>query len=157
MMVATATLCRKREYTGTLRTMREDLVSMGHPSAEDDFYAFVIGSLPPSYDPFISALNATSSILGAFLSTDNLMHTITDKYDRQTLGRTSKREENVAFYTSEEGGKGKKKRSDLKCFNCNKKGHKKVDCWAEGGGKAGQGPRGQAMERASDDGYTYSS
>jgi hypothetical protein len=71
------------------------------------------------------------------------MQTITDEYDRRTLGRTSKKEENVAFYSNDDGGKGKKRKSDLKCFNCNKKGHKKVDCWAEGGGKAGQGPRGQ--------------
>src|ERR1700688_411057 len=124
--------------------MREDLASMGHPPAEDDFYAIVIGSLPPSYDPFVSALNATSSVLGTFLSPDDLMHTITDEYDRRTLGRTSKREENVAFYSNDDGGKGKKRRPELKCFNCQKKGHKKFDCWAEGGGKAGQGPRGQA-------------
>jgi hypothetical protein len=89
--------------------MQEDLASMGHPPAEDDFYGIVIGSLPPSYDLFISTLNATSSILGAFISPDDLMHTITDEYDCRTLGRTSKREENVAFYMSEEGGKGKKK------------------------------------------------
>ena len=132
-----------RAHFATLRTMREDLTSMGHPPAEDDFYAIVIGSLPPSYDPFVSALNATSSILGTFLSPDDLMHTITDEYDHQTLGRTSKREENVTFYSNDDGGKGKKRRPELKCFNCQKKGHKKFDCWAEGGGKAGQGPRGQ--------------
>jgi len=28
----------------------------------------------------------------------------------------------------------------LTCFNCRKKGHKKADCWGEGGGKAGQAP-----------------
>ena len=30
---------------------------------------------------------------------------------------------------------------DIECYNCHKKGHKKADCWAKGGGKEGQGPR----------------
>ena len=133
-----------RSHFGTLRTMREDLSSMGHPPSEDDFYAIVIGSLPPVYDPFISALNATSSVLGTFLTPDDLMQTISNEYDRRNLGRTSKKEENVAFYTGESSWKGK---LALKCFNCGKKGHKKVDCWAEGGGKAGQGPKGKGQGR----------
>jgi len=40
----------------------------------------------------------------------------------------------------------------LKCFNCQKKGHKKADCWAEGGGKAGQGLRGRGKGDGKDDG-----
>ena len=35
---------------------------------------------------------------------------------------------------------GQKGRSVLTCFNCGKKGHKKADCWGEGGGKARQAP-----------------
>jgi hypothetical protein len=70
-----------RAHFGTLRTMREDLAAMGHAPSDDDFYAIVIRSLPPSYDPFISALNATSSVLGTFLTPDDLMQTITDEYD----------------------------------------------------------------------------
>ena len=31
--------------------------------------------------------------------------------------------------------------SDVVCHNCKKKGHKKADCWAKGGGKEGQGPK----------------
>src|SRR5271154_3809848 len=41
----------------TLRTMREDLAAMGHPPSEDDFYAIILGSLPPSFDPYISAVS----------------------------------------------------------------------------------------------------
>jgi len=126
-----------RSHFDTLRLMREDLASMGHSPLEDDFYAILIGFLPPSYDPYISALNATSSVLGTFLSPDDLMHTITDEYERWNLGRLSKRKENIAFAAEDEGRKG---RSALTCFNCGKKGHKKADCWAEGGGKAGQAP-----------------
>ena len=126
-----------RLHFDTLRLMREDLASMGHAPSEDDFYAILIGSLPPSYDPYVSALNATSSVLGTFLSPDDLMHTITDEYERRNLGKTSKQEENAAFHTEDGGQKG---RSALTCFNCGKKGHKKADCWGEGGGKAGQAP-----------------
>jgi len=62
-----------RLHFDTLCLMREDLASMGHSPSEDDFYAILIGSLPPSYDPYISALNATSSVLGAFLVEGTLM------------------------------------------------------------------------------------
>ena len=126
-----------RLHFDTLRLMREDLASMGHSPSEDDFYAILIGSLPPSYDPYVSALNATSSVLGTFLSPDDLMHTITDEYERRNLGRTAKREENVAFTAEVDGHRG---RSALTCFGCGKKGHKKADCWGEGGGKEGQAP-----------------
>jgi hypothetical protein len=122
--------------------MREDLSSMGHPPTDDDFYAILLGSLPPGYEPFISALNATSSVLGSYLSPDDLIQTISDEYDRRNIGRTSKKEENTAFYAGEGSRKGK---TSLKCFNCQKKGHKKIDCWAEGGGKAGQGPKGRGQ------------
>ena len=32
---------------------------------------------------------------------------------------------------------------DKECYNCKKKGHISADCWAKGGGKEGQGPRGR--------------
>jgi hypothetical protein len=65
--VATATQCVEKgdvwAHFATLRTMREDLASMGRSPIEDDFYVIVIGSLPPSYDPYVSALNATQVFL----------------------------------------------------------------------------------------------
>ena len=117
---------------------------MGHASTDDNFYAIIIESLPPSYNAYISALNATSSIIGTYLSLDDLMHTVTNKHDCRSLGKSSKKEENAAFYAG--GGKGKKTPFSGKCFNCGKKGHKKPDCWDEGGGKAGQVPKGRGPE-----------
>jgi hypothetical protein len=32
---------------------------------------------------------------------------------------------------------------NITCYNCNKTGHFKLDCWAGGGGKEGQRPAGQ--------------
>jgi transposase InsO family protein len=130
----------------TLRTMREDLCAMGHPPADDDFYAIILGSLPPSFEPYISAVNATSSVLGKTLSVDDLMLTITEEYERRMLrAKGGKKDENVAFYSNDsgkgqKGGSSSKKDKNVECFNCHKKGHKKPDCWAPGGGKEGQGP-----------------
>jgi hypothetical protein len=35
--------------------------------------------------------------------------------------------------------RGSKK--DVECYNCHKKGHFKLDCWALGGGAEGKGPK----------------
>ena len=64
-----------------LRTMREDLAAMGQKLEDSDFYAIVMGSLPSSYDPYISAVNATSSVLGTTLTADDLMLTVTKEFE----------------------------------------------------------------------------
>ena len=133
-----------RAHFAKLRTMREDLSAMGHPPGDDEFYAIILGSLPSSYEPFISALNATSSVVGNVLSPDKLMQALTDEYDRRNLGKgAGKKEENVAFSAAEGSrkkgaGKGRKKGN---CNNCGKPGHWARDCWEEGGGKEGQRPK----------------
>src|SRR6202522_3225275 len=130
-----------RAHFSKLRTMREDLASMGHPPSDDDMYAIALGSLPPSYDSYISAVSATSSVLGTTITADALMTTITDEYDRRLLNsKSGKKEDNVAFHSHEGSSKGRKggSKKDVECFNCHKKGHYKADCWAEGGGKEGE-------------------
>ena len=66
-----------REHFSKLRTMREDLAAMGHTPGEDEFYAIILGSLPYSFEPFISARNATSSVVGHVLSPNKLMQALT--------------------------------------------------------------------------------
>ena len=61
--------------------MREDLAAMGQLLDENDFYMIILGSLPPSYNPYISAVSATSSVLGKTVSADNLMLTVTEEYE----------------------------------------------------------------------------
>ena len=59
------------DHFATLRTMREDLASMGELLTENDYYAIIMGSLPLSYDPYLSAINTTSSVLGTHLSVED--------------------------------------------------------------------------------------
>src|SRR5271156_4844387 len=113
--------------------------------------------ISPSYDPYIYTVSATSSVTGTTLSADDLMLTITEEYERRILKtKNGKKDENVAFYSNDsgkgrKGGSSLKKDKDVECFNCHKKGHKKPDCWAPGGGKEGQGPnqkgKGKAKEK----------
>ena len=102
---------------------------MGHTPGNDEFYAIILGSLPYSFEPFISALNATSSVLGTVLSPDELMNAFTDEYeyDRRNIGKSSKKEEeNSAFSIEGNGRKGNGQKG--KCYNCDKPGHRKDDC-----------------------------
>ena len=131
------------EHLATLRTMRENLASMGESLSDSDFYSIIMGSLPASYDSYLSALNATSSVLGTHLSADDLMLAITEEFERRALKSKGKsKEENVAFH-ADDSKKDKKGGSKRKgdCHNCGKKGHWTRDCYAEGGGKEGQGPK----------------
>ena len=123
---------------------------MGQSPSDDGFYAIMMGSMPVSYGPYISAISATSRVTGTILSPDELMEALTDVYGHGTLRAKSDRKRSnvtdVAMAASDRaaGGKGgKKSKKDVECYNCKKRGHYKSECWAPGGGKGGQGPKGK--------------
>src|SRR5277367_1000853 len=116
--------------------MREELASLGTSLSKPDFTATILGSLPKSYDQFLSAVTATASVLKQDLDPNDLMQTIIDEFDRHSTrtGVSKEKAQDVAFFagkTSNNFGGGKKSNRDVECFNCHKKGHKKPDCWAK--------------------------
>lgn len=130
-----------------LHLMCKTLAAMGHPPTNDDFYAIILGSLPFSYKPYVSAITATSSVLGTMLSAEDLMLTLTEEHERHALcskGVRCKDNGDAAFYSTDKA-KGKSRRN-VKCFNCKKKGHYKSDCWVSGGGKEDQGPKARGKD-----------
>src|SRR5271156_4093562 len=148
-----------RAHLNKLQAMREDLVSMGGSINDEDFTSIVLGSIPQSYDPYIAAITATSSLLDKTLSSTNLIDAIRDEADRRTIKnpKAKKDEQDAAFVAGQSTGKGKKggegsknSKKDLKCYNCHKKGHMKKDCWAPGGGAEGKGPKGKGKEKEKD-------
>src|SRR5277367_3063863 len=137
--------------------MREDLASMGGSITDEDFTSIVLGSIPQSYDTYIAAITATSTLLDKTLSPTNLIDAIRDEADRRTIKnpKSRKDEHDAAFSAGQSSGKGKKKggeslkksKKGVKCYNCKKFGHFAKDCYAEGGGAEGKGPKGKGNEK----------
>ena len=73
-----------RTHFDTMRTMREDLAALGDDFNNEDFSTMLLGSLPWSYNSYLSAVTATLSVLGTKLTPDALMLSIIDEFDRRT-------------------------------------------------------------------------
>ncbi|KAF8834243.1 hypothetical protein BDN67DRAFT_915333, partial [Paxillus ammoniavirescens] len=77
--------CNKKgnvwEHFDKLCTLHEQLASMGQAPTDESFTMIIIGSLPTSYDPQISAITALAKISSAMLTSDALIEAIQDNYD----------------------------------------------------------------------------
>ena len=62
-----------RTHFNNMQTMQEELTGLGATISEQDFSAIILGSLPKSYDQFISAVTATTSVLKQELNPEELM------------------------------------------------------------------------------------
>ena len=66
-------------------TIHKDLEALGDDLNDEDFSAMLLGSLPQSYDSYLSAVTAALSVLGTKLTPDALMPSIIDEFDCHTV------------------------------------------------------------------------
>jgi len=111
-----------------LQTIREGLIAMGADPGDENFVAIVLGSLPTSYETYLSALTGAATLLGKTLDPDIVLQGINDETERKTMQIKERGEREAAFYSGN-GSKRPKKRPDrMECYNCHKKGHMAKDC-----------------------------
>jgi hypothetical protein len=135
----------KAHFAELLR-LRESLAGMGVVLVDTDFHAIILGSLPESYRPLLSSISAAAKITKSPLTPNELISIITEEFEHRQLTeqRPSKKGKDVALSAVKSGQEHSRtpnqKNQDITCFNCERKGHYKTNCWRPGGGKEGQGP-----------------
>ena len=131
-----------RTHFEELAHMREQLAAMGKNIDEDDYVDILLASLPSSYQPSVSAINASTRLGKGTIKSDDVIELMTDEYERLAP-------ENKKQPTQDQAFTADPKRKE--CTNCKRRGHVQEDCWAPGGGQEGQGPQrgqGRGKERA---------
>ena len=119
-----------------LCSLHEQLATLRQSIGDKDFTAIILGSLLTSYDLNIGAMASSALVSQKDLEPDHIIKGILDEYDRrQTHSKKS------TTSTTEDAAYSAKDKKSITCDNCRKKGHTKEQCWQEGGGKAGKGPR----------------
>lgn len=110
-----------REFKGELNDLMELLHSLA-----------IIHSLPESWSQTVKVLMSKETI-----DLDNVISTL----KRMQAHMESEKNTETALAIRAKGkSKGKDAKVKVKCENCKKLGHPRENCWAEGGGRAGQGP-----------------
>ena len=124
-------------HVSNLRGLQHELHVMENLVSDEDFVMILLTSLPESWD------NYTGSYLGSSgnkptITSHELIAVLLEE-DRRRKGRNGESAGTALHAHGKDNGGNK----DRDCFNCKKKGHIKSECWAKGGGREGQGPKGR--------------
>jgi hypothetical protein len=129
-----------------LSDLCEQLAAIGKAVDNEDFTDTLLASLPPSYSHTCTSINSSAHLGAIQLTAAIVQEIVLEEYERLAATNPKKGSQDEAFAANAQ----KKKKHDIECHNCHKKGHIQAECWAKGGGKEGQGPRkkGRAQEGA---------
>ena len=134
-----------------------NLIKMGSTFSDARLCTIIMTSLPSSYRPALqtitaaqkaSAITSSSTTSMVKLKPADLIEFFTEEPQHRVIEEDRTKPGESALYVQSSkrkargpgNGKGVSKKTKT-CSNCGKPGHVLEDCWAEGGGKEGQGPR----------------
>jgi hypothetical protein len=127
------------EHISKLRELQNELHTMENLVTDEDFVMILITSLPESWDNYTGSFLGSSGNKPTILSHELIAVLLEE--DRRRKGRNDGT--STALYSNSKGKDRQGANKDKECYNCKKKGHISSDCWAKGGGKEGQGPKGR--------------
>ena len=137
------THCREDDdvhsHFSKLTDLHNRLAVLGRAVSDNEYVMVLIGSLPPSYNSPINSLTSLCNINNINITPTAIIHAATWEYEKCTLRKENKAQDEVFTATTSPDKKANKK--DAECFNCKHKGHYKSECWRKGGGKEGQRPK----------------
>ena len=158
-----AHLMEVKQHFQPMGQRHNNLLKMGSTVSDSRYNTIIMSLLLELYRPTLQMITAAewaSTLLGTlssramkpndlitFIMEEAQHHVINDertKNAESALAALGKKQRTGKHHSN----KGKEKSTpSTTCENCKNAGHTKADCWAKGGGKEGQGPRGQNSKK----------
>jgi hypothetical protein len=120
-----------------LNRLCQIIAGMGTIVNDKDYAAIVMGSLPDIYRPIISTLEAAAGYSSKVVTAQELITTVNVEYKHRLLRnpQSARKGRNATLHVGNSTRQGQGATKDTICYNCNKTGHFKMDCWSKGGSK----------------------
>src|ERR1700722_825388 len=130
--------------------IRDELHGMGSKLTDEEYAETIMESLSDSYRVLLVPIVHSATMRGDTVSSEGLIRVLREEAKHKAIGMcgTASSETMLATQKGKQKHKKTKSTGGKKCYNCSKEGHIQTDCWAEGGGKAGQGPSQNKKEKS---------
>ena len=156
-------LIEVKQHFQLMGQQHDNLLKMGLTISDSCYNTIIMSSLPESYRPtlqMITAVEWASTLLGTSslraMKPDDLITFIMEEVQHRVINdKCTKNVESALAALGKKqrtgkhrSNKGKEKSTPGMIYeNCKNAGHAKANCWAKGGGKEGQGTKGQNSKK----------
>ena len=125
-------------YLNQVKRLYDQLTAKNVIIPEKVIFAWVLNNLSSNYETLITTITQSMRVNGSdSINLENLFSNLIDESkrlkgrDSDAITLAAKASNNSSFKPYNQQKVGKKKRPDLKCDHCHKKGHKADKCWVK--------------------------